>query len=103
LQEAERVGNAVAGTAILVEMLFNRGTESDLAEAEGAIDWLANLPAAEDWAIVRVTLLRLRTLQARARGDDAYPDLVNRYLGTAKSLGFEGHMAWAEAMVEGRK
>jgi hypothetical protein len=44
-------------------------------------------------------LLRLRALLAGARGeDDAYRDLVIRYREMAKSLGFEGHIAWAEAM-----
>ena len=44
-------------------------------------------------------LLRLRALLARARGDDvAYRDLVNRYRDMAKTLGFEGHIAWAEAI-----
>ncbi len=48
-----------------------------------------------------ITLLRLRTLLARARGDDAaYRDLVSRYHAMAKSLGFEGHIAWAQAMIE---
>jgi hypothetical protein len=46
-----------------------------------------------------VTLLRLRALLARAGGDDdAYRDLVSRYRDMAKSLGFEGHIALAEAM-----
>jgi hypothetical protein len=27
-----------------------------------------------------------------------YLDFVNRYRGMAASLGFEGHIAWAEAM-----
>ncbi len=47
-----------------------------------------------------ITLLRLRALLARARGDDAaYRDYRDRYRAMAKSLGFEGHIAWAEAMV----
>jgi hypothetical protein len=47
-------------------------------------------------------LLRLRTLLAGARGDDvAYRDLVSRYRAMVTELGFEGHIAWAEAMVEG--
>ena len=51
-----------------------------------------------------IWLLRLRALLARARGDeDAYRDLVNRYRAMAESLGFEGHIAWAEAMIEGRE
>ena len=49
-----------------------------------------------------IWLLRLRALLARARGDDvAYRDLAIRYRAMAKSLGFEGHIAWAEAMIEG--
>jgi hypothetical protein len=63
---------------------------------------LANLRADQDWAAREITLLRLRTLLARARGDDVtYRDLVGRYRSMAESLGFEGHIAWAEAMVEG--
>jgi hypothetical protein len=49
-----------------------------------------------------IWLLRLRALLARARGDDvAHHDLVSRYRAMAESLGFEGHIAWAEAMIEG--
>jgi hypothetical protein len=48
-----------------------------------------------------ITLLRLRALLARVRGDNvAYRDLVSRYRAMAESLGFEGHIAWAEAMIE---
>ena len=47
-----------------------------------------------------IWLLRLRALLARARGDVAYRDFVDRYHAMAESLGFEGHIAWAEAMVE---
>ena len=47
-----------------------------------------------------IWLLRLGALLARAHGDDvAYRDLVSRYCAMAKSLGYEGHIAWAEAMV----
>jgi hypothetical protein len=46
-----------------------------------------------------VTLLRLRALVARARGDDdAYRELKNRYRTMPASLGFEGHIAMAKAM-----
>jgi adenylate cyclase len=35
----------------------------------------------------------------RAQGDDpAYRDYRDRYRAMAASLGFEGHMKWAEAM-----
>jgi hypothetical protein len=59
----------------------------------------ALLPATEGWVVRDVWLLRLRALLARVRGDDgAYRDLVSRYRAMAQSLGFEGHIAWAEAM-----
>ena len=41
----------------------------------------------------------MRALLAHARGDDtAYRDYRDRYRAMATSLGFEGHMAMAEAM-----
>ena len=49
--------------------------------------------------IREIWLLRLRALLARAHGDDtAYRDYRDRYRAMATSLGFEGHMEWAEAM-----
>ena len=46
-----------------------------------------------------IWLLRLRALLARAHGDEAtYRDYRDRYRDMARSLGFEGHMKWAEAM-----
>jgi hypothetical protein len=48
-----------------------------------------------------ITVLRLRALLAWARGDNvAYRDLVKRYRDMAESLGFEGHIVWAEALIE---
>jgi len=44
-------------------------------------------------------MLRLPALPARVQGDDAaYKDFRDRYRAMAKSLGFVGHIAWAEAM-----
>ena len=49
--------------------------------------------------IREIWLLRLRTLLAHAKGDEsAYRDYRDRYRALATSLGFEGHMEWAEAM-----
>ena len=99
LHQAGRLGFGVWGTGVLVETLLERGAEGDLAEAQEAIDWLASLPATEGWVMREITLLRMRALLARARGDEAtYRDLVSRYRAMAKSLGFEGHIAIAEAM-----
>ena len=84
---------------VLVETLLDRGADGDLAEAEAAIERLAAAQAEEGMAIREIWLLRLRALGARARGDAAtYADFRDRYRDMAKSLGFEGHMAWAEAM-----
>ena len=61
-----------------------------------------NLRADQDSAMLEITLLRLRTLLARARGDKVtLPDLVVAIVAMAESLGFEGHIAWAKAMIEG--
>ncbi len=100
LHRAGRLGMGVWGTGVLVEALLERGAEGDLAEAQEDIDQLANLPADQGSTAREITLLRLRALLARARGDDAaYRDMASRYRAMAISLGFEGHMDWAEAMA----
>jgi hypothetical protein len=77
-----------------------RGTDADVAEAEVAIERLAAAPADEGLVIREIWLLRLRALLARAHGDaEAYKQLRDRYRDMAKMLGFEGHIAWAEAMA----
>jgi hypothetical protein len=92
----------IAATGVLVETLLDRGAEGDVAEAEAAIIRLADAPADDGLVIREITLLRLRALLSRARGDDvAYRDFLSRYRAMATELGFEGHIAWAEAMVEG--
>ena len=88
----------VPATAGLVETLLGRAAEGDLAEAEAAVDRLAGVPG-DGWVARDMMVLRLRTLLARARGDRAgYRDLRDRYRDLARSLGYEGHIAWAEAM-----
>ncbi len=99
LHRAGRPYFGVWGTGVLVETLVERGAEGDLAEAQEAIDWLVNLSADDGSAMRDIWLLRVRALLSRAHGDDAaYRDLVDRYRDMAESLGFEGHMHWAEAM-----
>jgi hypothetical protein len=97
--QGQLLGWGVPATWVLVETLLDRGAESDLAEAEAAITTLADAPTDEGLAWRDVWLLRLRALLAHARGDHtAYRDYRDRYRDMAKSLGFEGHMKWAEAM-----
>ena len=102
LHQAGRLGFGVLGTRVLVEALLERGAEGDVAEAHKAIDRLADLLPDDGAAMGEITLLRLRALLSLARGDDvAHRDLVERYRAMAESLGFEGHITWAEAMIEG--
>ena len=89
----------IPATGVLVETLLDRGADGDVAEAEAAIIRLADAQADDGLAIREIWLLRLRALLARAHGDDAaYRDYRDRYRAMATSLGFEGHMEWAEAM-----
>ena len=85
-------------TAALVETLLQRGGEADLKEAQPAVDRLATVPI-DSGLLEDIWLLRLRALLAQAHGDaTAYVHLRDRYRDMAKTLGFEGHIAWAEAM-----
>jgi class 3 adenylate cyclase len=98
-REDRLVGWGIPTTGVLVETLLDRGADGDLVEAEAAIERLATAPADEGLVIREIWLLRSRTLLARARGDKvAYADLRDRYRDMAKTLGFEGHIAWAEEM-----
>ena len=89
----------IPATGVLVETLLDGGAEGDMAEAKAAIERLAAAPADEGLVIREIWLLRLRALLARAHGDaEAYAHFRDRYRDMAKTLGFEGHIAWAEAM-----
>jgi class 3 adenylate cyclase len=90
---------SVPATGVLVETLLDRGADGDVAEAEAAIERLADAPADEGLVMRDIWLLRLRALLARSHGDDArYREYRHRYRDAAKTLGFEGHIAWAEEM-----
>ncbi len=92
-------GYAIPATGVLVETLLDSGAEADVADAEATIERLAAAPADEGLVIRDIWLLRLRALLARARGDAAaYANFRDRYRDMARSLGYEGHIAWAEAM-----
>jgi len=99
LFHAEYHSYGILATGFLVEMLLERGAHGDVAEAEAAIERLAAAPADEGLVIRDIWLLRLRALLARAHRDAAaYTDLRDRYRDMAETLGFEGHIAWADAM-----
>ena len=89
----------VRATGVLVETLLDRGADGDMAEAEAAFEQLAAAPAEEILVIREIWLLRLRAVLARAHGDEAgYREYRDRYRDMAKTLGFEGHIDWAEEM-----
>jgi hypothetical protein len=90
----------VPATGVLVETLLDRGADGDPAEAQAAIERLAAAPADEGLAMRDIWLLRLRALLARAHGDaEGYASFRDRYRDMAKTLGYEGHIAWAEAVT----
>ena len=87
-------------STVLAESLLRRGTAQDLQEAQTAVDRLAAVPTDPGFVLNEIQLLRLRALLSRARGENvAYGDLMERYHAMAQSLGFEGHIAMAEAMM----
>lgn len=90
---------AVWATAVFAEMLARRGTDADIAEADKAVEVLANMTAGAGSVLLEITLLRLRAMLAHARGDAPDSALPRRYLTRAESLGFEGHIAWARALA----
>lgn len=99
VREGQLLAWGTPATGVLVETLLDRPAQGDLAEAEAAIERLATAPADEGLVIRDIWLLRLRALLARAHGDAvAYADLRDRYCDMAKTLGFQGHTKWAEAM-----
>jgi adenylate cyclase len=86
-------------TSVLVEALLRRGSDADLQDAQAAIDKLAAVPTEPGFVLHELPLLRMRALLAHAHGDEAgYCDYRDHYRDMATSLGFEGHIAMAEAM-----
>ena len=86
-------------TTVLVEALLQRGEQGDFEEARVAINRLAAVRTDPGFVLHEITLLRLSALRARAIGDvSTYREWCDRYRAMATSLGFEGHMKWAEAM-----
>ena len=84
----------IPATGFLVETLLARSAHGDVAEAEAAA------ALADKRLVIRdVWLLRMQALLARAHGDEAsYRENRDRYRAWATELGFDGHMAMAEAM-----
>jgi adenylate cyclase len=88
-----------AGLAALAAVLIQRGSVADVDEAERRAEQLAAIPTDPGYVLNEIALLRTRALLARARGAAAaYRDYADRYRAMAMALGFDGHVAIAEAM-----
>jgi hypothetical protein len=99
VRDGQLLSWGIPATGVLVETLLDRGADADVAEAEAAIERLAAAPADEGLVLREIWLQRLRALLARAQGDvGGYTHFRDRYREMARTLGFEGHIAWAEAM-----
>ena len=81
LFRAGQLGVGHSSDGVLVETLLDRGAEGDVAEAEAAIERLADCASRSTGLVIRdIWLLRLRALLARAHGDD---DGLSRTCGIA--------------------
>ncbi len=99
LFRAGQPGWGVLAIGVLIETLIDHGTHSDVAEAEAMIERLAAAATDDGSPPLDIMLLRLQALLARAHGDAAaYAHFRDRYRDMTKTLGYEGHIAWAEAM-----
>ncbi len=99
VREGQLLTWGIPATAVLVETLLDRGTDGDVAEAAAAIDDVARERRDHDLPVRDIWLLRMRALLARSTGhSDEYARLADHYLERAVSLGFEGHIVWAESM-----
>lgn len=86
-------------TMVLVHALLQRGSRQDLDDAQSAIDRLSARRADSGFVFHDLPVLRLRALLAQAQGDlTAYREHRDRYRTMASALGFEGHIAMAQAM-----
>ncbi|BBZ21118.1 ATP-binding protein [Mycolicibacterium gadium] len=87
------------GTNVLVEALLLRKSPADLQDAKVAVDRLAAAQVEAGFVLHTVWLLRAQALLAQAQGGEGtYRELRDHYRKMATELGFEGHMAMAEAM-----
>ena len=102
----DRVDSGEVGWTVLAHRLSwwrrccRRRADGDLQQAQAAIDRLAEVPTEAGLVMFELWPLRLRALVVRAAGDEAgYREFADRYRAMATSLGFEGHMALADAMT----
>jgi len=80
-------------TAVLVEALLSRGSAADLEAAHHAVDRLAAVPTEPGFVLFELPVLRLRSLLARARRDEAgHHRFTQRCLTLAREAGYEAYL-----------
>lgn len=99
LFERGQFGWSIVAGAVFVRTLIDTGVEDDRAEAAAAVDRMATTPLEMAPECHELWLLLVRSLLLRARGDEgAYRDTRDRYRALAMSLGFDGHVTWADEL-----
>ena len=91
----------IRGAATLTgeALLLTRGDDTDLEDAQAAIDRLAAVPTTPGSSLNETVCCGCaHSLPAPAATTPPTRDYRDRYRAMATGLGFEGHMAWAEAM-----
>jgi adenylate cyclase len=94
------MGPQVRATEVMVELLLQRGEPADIGAAREAIERLETMPVEPGVVLNAIALLRLWALLAQAQGDEAeYRQYRDDYRAMANEVGYEGHIAMAEAMM----
>jgi hypothetical protein len=98
-RQRQLLGWGIPATGLLVSALLDRRTNDDVAQAKAAVAELERASAEEDLAMREIWVVRLQALLARADGEDTvYRDYRDRHRDMAKTLGYQGHIDWAETL-----
>jgi adenylate cyclase len=91
----------IGGTAeTFIELLLDRGSPADAAEARSVATAIAEMPLPSPVAAVDLCRLKCRAMVSKAEGDAAgYADLAARYLALVEALDACGRLAEARQMV----
>jgi hypothetical protein len=99
-REGQLLTWGIPATAVLVETLLDRAADGDAVEAAAAIARVVDERHEDELALRDIWLLRMRALLARSQGRfDEYRQLADSYREMSVSLGFEGHVVWAESLA----
>ena len=99
LFERDQFAWGIATSAIFVETLLDRGGEGDLTEAEEVTDRMEAAPLEMASECLDLWLLRMRACSPTPAAKRVSTVTIGTAIARlAASLGFEGHMQWAQEM-----